>query len=308
MSIGHNHTGHTHGHGCAQHSRNAHRILLALILTGGFTVAEVIGGVISGSLALLADAAHMLTDTVALLFAWIAIRLSQRPADSERTYGYHRFPVLAAFANGVGLFFIVAWIFVEAAGRLLEPVEVLAGPMLAVAILGFVVNIASFVALHGADRSNLNVRGAMLHVLGDMLGSAGTCGAALVILLTGWTPIDPLLSVLVGLLVMRSAWFLVKDAAHILLEGAPTGADVREIADELVEHLPTVENVHHVHVWSLSQDRSLLTLHARISRDADPDSAVAAIQSHLAERFNIRHVTVQVEVEGCSDDSVAATC
>ncbi|MCY4550128.1 MAG: cation diffusion facilitator family transporter [Defluviicoccus sp.] len=297
---------HSHTHVGAGQGGNARRIFWALLLTGGFMVVEVIGGVISGSLALLADAAHMLVDTVALLFAWIAFRVSRRPADRARTYGYHRFPVLAAFANGVGLFFIVAWIYVEAAGRLAAPSAVLAGPMLAVAGVGLAVNIAAFAILHGADRSNLNVRGALLHVLGDMLGSAAAVAAAVVILTTGWTPIDPLLSILVGLLVLRSAWFLVRDAAHVLLEGTPERLDVREIGPDLVSHLAVVEDVHHVHAWSLSQERSLLTLHARIADGASPDAAVAAIQDRLAERFDIRHVTVQIEIEGCTDEPVPA--
>ena len=288
-----NHNMNGHGHAGTGHGSNARGIFWALLLTGGFMFAEVIGGVISGSLALLADAAHMLVDTVSLLFAWIAFRLSRRPADKARTYGYHRFPVLAAFTNGISLMFIIGWVFTEAVGRLFNPTEVLPGPMLAVAGLGLVVNVAAFVVLHGADRNNLNVRGALLHVLGDMLGSAAAVGAALIIMTTGWMPIDPLLSVLVGLLVLRSAWFLVKDAAHVLLEGVPGQLEVRE-------------DVHHVHAWSLSQERSLLTLHARIIEGANPDSATAEIQARLAKRFDISHVTVQIELEGCADDSVAA--
>ena len=299
----HAHIGGGHGHG---HGNNAQRIFWALLLTGGFVIAEVIGGVISGSLALLADAAHMLIDTVSLLFAWLAIRLSQRPADKARTYGYHRFPILAAFANGIGLVFIVIWIFAEAVDRLLDPTEVLAGPMLAVAGLGLAVNIAAFAVLRGADRTNLNVRGALLHVVGDMLASVAAIGAALIIMATGWMPIDPILSVLVGLLILRSAWLLVKDAAHVLLEGVPAALDVRDIGRDLVAHVAVVEDVHHVHAWSLSQDRSLLTLHARVTEGTNPDSAVAAIQARLEDRFDIRHVTVQIELEGCADAGVAA--
>ena len=309
----HTHThGHGHGHGHTGRGHagggltgNARRIFWALLLTGGFMFAEVIGGVISGSLALLADAAHMLIDTVSLLFAWLAIRLSQRPADKARTYGYHRFPVLAAFTNGISLVFIVIWIFVEAAERLFNPTEVLAQPMLVVAGMGLAINAAAFAVLHGADRNNLNVRGALLHVLSDMLGSVAAIGAAVIIMTTGWMPIDPLLSILVGLLVLRSAWFLVKDAAHVLLEGVPTQLDVHDIGRDLVSHVPAVEDVHHVHAWSLSQERSLLTLHARITEDANPDSAIAAIQARLANRFDIRHVTVQIELEGCTDGPAA---
>ena len=158
-----------------------------------------------------------------------------------------------------------------------------------------------------ADRSDLNVRGALLHVLGDMLGSAAAVGAALVIMTIGWMPIDPMLSILVGILVLRSAWFLVRDAAHVLLEGVPSQLDVREIGSDLISNVAVVEDVHHVHAWSLSQDRSLLTLHARIAEDTNPDSAVAAIRNRLATRFDVDHVTVQIELGGCADDSMAAS-
>ncbi len=188
---------------------NQRRVGWAALLTGGFMVVEAVGGVLSGSLALLADAGHMLTDAAALALAWLAFRIARRPSDWKRTYGFHRFQVLAAYSNGLTLFFIALAIAYEAFQRLREPAEVLGGPMLAVAVLGLVVNIAAFLVLHGADRESLNVRGAMLHVLGDLLGSAAAIVAALVILWTGWTPIDPLLSVLVAVLILRSAWFLV---------------------------------------------------------------------------------------------------
>ena len=296
----------SHGHG--GQADNMRRIFWALVLTGGFMLAEIVGAVISGSLALLADAAHMLVDTVALLFAWIAFKLSGRPADRSRTYGYHRFPVLAAFTNGISLLFIVGWIFTEAADRLVNPTEVLAGPMLAVALLGLVVNVAAYRVLYGADRTNLNVRGALLHIWGDMLGSAAAAGAAVVIMTTGWMQIDPLLSILVGLIVLRSALTLLRDAAHILLEGVPRQLDVREIGPDLVANIAVVEDIHHVHAWSLSQERSLLTLHARIVRDANPDTAIADIHARLANRFGIRHVTVQIELGGCTDDADQAGC
>lgn len=295
---------HGQEHSGTGHGGNARRIFWTLLLIGGFMVVEVIGGVISGSLALLADAAHMLIDTIALLFAWIAFRLARRPADSAHTYGYHRFPILVAFANGIGLLFIVAWIFVEAIGRLARPQEILASPMLVVACFGLAVNVAAFALLYGADRDNLNVRGALLHVLGDLLGSAAAVSAAVVIMTTGWAPIDPLLSFLVGLLVLRSAWILVRDAAHVLLEGTPRQLDVREIGTDLVSHLAMVEDVHHVHAWCLSQERSLLTLHARIAEGANPDLAVAAIRDRLAKRHDVNHVTVQIELEACTDDRV----
>jgi cobalt-zinc-cadmium efflux system protein len=191
---------HIRGHARAGDAR---RVFWAMWLIGGFMVVEVVGGLLSGSLALLSDAGHMLTDFAALLLAWFAFRLADRRADIRRSYGYQRFQVLAAFSNGLALFAIAGWIVVEAARRLADPVPVLAGPMLAVAALGLAVNVAAFVLLHGGSRDNLNLRGAALHVMGDLLASVAAIAAAVVILATGWTPIDPLLSVLVALLIHR---------------------------------------------------------------------------------------------------------
>ena len=231
---GHNHGhGHSHGHGHGyshgighshDHGLNRSRVLFALCLTGGFMVVEVIGGIVSGSLALLADAAHMLIDTLALFLTWLAFGLGARPADHARTYGYHRFPILAAFANGIGMLFVVGWICVEAVRRLHEPVEILATPMLVVAVLGLMVNVAAAAILMSADRENLNVRGAYLHVLGDLLGSVAAIAAAVVIMVSGWTMVDPLLSFLVAAIILRSTWFLLRDSGHILLEGTPASS------------------------------------------------------------------------------------
>ena len=268
-------------------------------------IVEIVGGIVAGSLALLADAAHMFVDTVALFLAWLAFKLSNRPADKVRTYGYHRFPILAAFTNGISLLFIICWVMFEAVDRLLNPQEVLGGPMLVIASLGLVINIVAFIILHGADRKNLNIRGAKVHVLGDMLGSIAAIIAGLVITIFGWTPIDPLLSVFICLIVLYSAWFIVKDSAHVLLEGVPTQLDVQNIRQDLVSNIDVVEDVHHVHVWSLTQDLTLLTLHAKIRKDTNPDSAIAGIQSRLAQAFDIGHVTVQIELEYCTDHALA---
>ena len=289
--------GHSHGGG-----NNRSRVLIALCLTGGFMFIEVIGGLLSGSLALLADAAHMLLDTVALFLTWLAFSLSGKPADRARTYGYHRFPILAAFTNGISLLFIVGWIFIEAVQRLLHPVEVLPGPMFAVATVGLLVNVAAAVVLYGAERDNLNIRGAFLHVMGDLLGSLAAVAASVVIMVSGWMLIDPILSVLVGVLILRSAWFLVRDAGHVLLEGAPARLDVQEIGSDLVGNLESIEDVHHVHAWSLAQDRTLLTLHARIGEGVDADAAINDVHRRLSERFGVNHATVQIEIESCVDD------
>ena len=282
---------------------NERRVFWAMLLTATFAVAEAVGGVLSGSLALLADAAHMLTDTAALGISYYAFRLSRRPATLRRSYGHARAQVLAALINGGALLVITVWIGIEAVRRLLDPVAVLGGPMLAVAMIGLAINAAAFLLLHGGDRRNLNVRGAALHVLGDLLGSLAAIAAAVVILLTGWTPIDPILSVLVALLILRSSWALVSHAWHVLMEGTPHGLDVPGLRRALVDAVPGVLDIHHVHAWSLTPDRSLLTLHASIGAGADPDAVLMQLQRQLAERFGIDHATIQVERDRCTDRS-----
>ena len=287
-----------HGHGPGPHTHDHHgderRLLWALLLTGSFMLAEAVAGVLSGSLALLADAGHMLTDTAALALSWWAARVAQRPATPERSFGHHRFQVLAALVNGSALIVVALWIMVEAARRLAQPIEVLGGTMLAVAVLGLLVNAASFGLLHGGSHGNLNIRGALLHVLGDMLGSVGAILAAGVILLTGWTPIDPILSVLVALLILRSAWALAGQAWHILMEGAPEGFDPTALCTDLVDHVPGVVQVDHVHLWSLTPERPLVTLDARIAPGTDHETALRALRERLAQAHGLRHATIEV--------------
>jgi cobalt-zinc-cadmium efflux system protein len=302
----HTHTGHRRGHGSAAGGSAAdrdseRRVLLAMLLTVGFMGAEVVGGILAGSLALLADAGHMLTDAASLALAWFAFRIARRPHDARRTYGYHRFQVLAAFVNGATLIAIVGWILIEAVRRLLAPVEVAGGLMLAVAALGLAVNVVAFWILHGGDRDNLNMRGAALHVLGDLLGSVAAIAGAVVILATGWMPIDPILSILVALLILRSASDLLGKSAHILLEGTPDWLDVDRLKADLVEAVPDVCDVHHVHVWMLTTERPLMTLHAVVRDGADPGAVLVALGARLRDRHGIAHATIQIEPAGCVD-------
>jgi cobalt-zinc-cadmium efflux system protein len=235
-----------HAHAHAHPARdNQKRVFWAMLLTGGFMLAEVIGGVLAGSLALIADAGHMLTDTASLALAWAAFRVGRWPQDLRRTYGYHRFQVLAGFVNGLALIAIVGWIAIEAVRRFFAPVEVLGGLMLAIAGLGLLVNLAAFAILRGGDRANLNLQGAVLHVLGDLLGSVGAIVAALVILWTGWTPIDPLFSLCVALLILRSAWLLLRRSAHILLEGAPDWLEMDDLRHAVTAAMPAIQDIHH---------------------------------------------------------------
>ncbi|RAW05977.1 cation transporter [Halomonas elongata] len=276
----------------------------AILLTGSFMVAELVGGVLSGSLALLADAGHMLTDAAALALALFAAWISRRPADTRRSYGYHRVQVLAAFVNGLTLIAIVVWIAIEAVRRLFAPVAVAGSTMLVIAGLGLVVNLVVFAILHMGDRENLNIRGAALHVLGDLLGSVAAIVAAVVILLTGWTPIDPLLSLLVAALILRSAWKLTRESGHILLEGTPEGLDVDRVKRELAEQLPAVRDVHHVHAWSLTPGRHLMSLHAILEEGADQERVLVDIKTMLSDSFAVEHATIQVESwRGCVDES-----
>ncbi len=285
-------------------SLDAKRVLLALWLTGTFMIVEVIGGLISGSLALLADAGHMLTDTMSLGLAWVAFRVSERPADVKRTYGYQRFQILAAFVNGITLLFVVGWILVEAVQRFFEPVNVMGRTMLFVAVIGLVVNLLAFRILRTGNQENLNLRGAALHVVGDLLGSAAAIIAASVILATGWMPIDPLLSMAVAFLILRSAWELVKRSAHVLLEGAPEWLDVAAMEKELTDTVPAVEGIHHVHVWSLTPAQCLLTMHARVNEggsDVDHTRVLLDLKRVLRERFGIDHATIEIDGEECAD-------
>jgi cobalt-zinc-cadmium efflux system protein len=270
-------------------------------------IAEIVGGLLSGSLALLADAGHMLTDFAALALAWLGFRLARQPADWRRTYGFDRFSVLVAFVNGIALFAIAAWIVIEAAHRLNAPVQVAGGLMLFVAAAGLIVNIVSFLILRTGDAHNLNIRAAVLHVIGDLLGSVAAVVAAIVILANGWMPIDPLLSILVALIILRSAWRVVADSGHILLEGSPPGFDARAVKDDIRAALPYVLDVHHVHAWSISEERPMVTLHANVSDSTKSSDAVRDIKRMLAEHFKITHATVEIEYGACGDDPHAPT-
>ncbi len=311
----HDHSGHrphgqgaggngAHSHGHAHHAgggTDARRVLIAAALTGGFMIAEAIGGILTGSLALLADAGHMLTDTVSLVLAWYAFRLAGRLATPRLTYGFDRVKTLVAYTNGITVFLLAAWIVVEAFHRFREPPEVLGGPMLAIALVGLAVNIGAFAVLAGSDRENLNMRGAILHVVGDLLGSVAALVAAAVILATGWMPIDPLLSTLVALLLFRSAWSLVRESGHLLLEGVPQELDRDRIARDLAEHVRGVREVHHMHVWSLDGSKNMATLHACLTDGTDSQEAVRAIKHRLAAGHGIEHATVEPEYGSCAD-------
>jgi len=296
---GHDHSDPLHSHAAGADER---RVAWAFVIIVAFLALQVVGGVISGSLALLADAGHMVSDAVALGMSWAALRIGRRPADPLRSYGYRRLEVLVAFANGCALFVVSAWIAFEALSRLVQPRVVHGAPMLAVAIAGLLANAVAFLVLSGGRRDNLNMRSAWLHVLGDLLGFAITVVAAAVILLTGWSRVDPILSLIVSALIVRSAVQIVRASGHILLEGTPAGLDVAQVREDLLAALPSVCDVHHVHCWSLTQEEQFITLHVRTNPGADLDALVPAINRRLEARFGITHTTIQVDHTECADE------
>ncbi|MCO7509475.1 CDF family zinc transporter ZitB [Serratia fonticola] len=278
---------------------NSKRLLAAFLVTTLFMVVEAVGGLLSGSLALLADAGHMLTDSAALLVALMAVHFSQRKPNARHTFGYLRLTTLAAFINAAALLLIVVFILWEAVRRFFEPQPVMGTPMLVIAVAGLLANLFAFWLLHrGNEEKNINVRAAALHVLGDLLGSVGAIAAAIIILTTGWTPIDPILSVLVSCLVLRSAWRLLKESFHELLEGTPQEVDINKLQKDLCLNIPEVRNIHHVHVWQIGEQR-LMTLHAQVIPPHDHDGLLRRIQAYLLEHYQIGHATIQMEYQHC---------
>lgn len=251
------------------------------------------------SLALLADAGHMLTDAAALLFALLAVQFSRRPPTVRHTFGWLRLTTLAAFVNAIALVVITLLIVWEAIERFYTPRPVAGNLMMVIAVAGLLANLFAFWILHrGSDEKNLNVRAAALHVMGDLLGSVGAIVAALIIIWTGWTPADPILSILVSVLVLRSAWRLLKDSVNELLEGAPVSLDINALQRHLSREIPEVRNVHHVHVWMVGE-KPVMTLHAQVIPPHDHDALLERIQDFLMHEYHIAHATIQMEYQVC---------
>ena len=287
---------HSHGHqGDHDHAHDAgeRRLLVALLILGCFTVVEAVGGYFANSIALLAEAAHMLADSASLGLALVAMRWGRRPPDDRRTYGHRRYQPLAAFINGQALLLLTIWVVYEAIQRLMSLPRVNGQWMLAIAVIGGIANLAAFCVLCGAR--SLNERGARAHVLSDLLGSGAATVAALLILLEGWTVVDPLLSLLVSALILRSAWALTRESADVLLQSVPPGFDVKHIEAELIGHVPGVIEVHHVHVWSMTGERPTITLHACVAPGAQGYGVPRLIHERLRERLQVEHTTVQIE-------------
>ncbi|WP_217913807.1 cation diffusion facilitator family transporter [Miltoncostaea marina] len=290
--------GHDHGQAHADArvgSRRALAIALALIAT--FMLAEIVGGLLTNSLALLADAAHMFSDAASLGLALGAIWLARRPPTPTRTFGYKRAEILAALVNGLTLVAVALWIFFEAYQRFDDPPEILGGWMLVVAVLGLLINVVALRILHGSAEESLNVSAAVRHVLADLLGSVGVIAAAVVILLTGWRPIDPLISVVIGVLVLASSWTILRDSVHILLEGTPRGMDLETLGRRMAR-VDGVREVHDLHVWTITSGFPALSAHVLVGRQEDCHRRRRELERVLRDEFGIEHTTLQIDHTG----------
>ena len=292
----------SHDHAHEMRETSTRRLTFALVLITGYMVAEVVGGILSGSLALLADAGHMLTDAASIALALAAMRFATRKPSARRTWGYHRLEVLAALANALALCVISAWIVFEAWQRFGSPPEVQAGLVLGVGSVGLAVNVAAAGMLHGSARENLNVEGAYRHVIADLLGSVAVILSGVLVWAFGWYLADPILSVVIGVLILVSAWRLLAKTVHVLLEGTPDRIDVSHLCDTLIA-VDGVTGVHDVHVWTLASGYDALTAHVMVDPDHSSrrDELLDRLRTIAYEHFDLQHVTLQLEtgMEAC---------
>lgn len=295
----HEHAGHAHNHAAGA---NAKMLTISLALTATYLVAEIVGAFAFNSLALLSDAGHMLTDVAALVIALMAIRIGQRAPDDKRTFGYRRFEILAAAFNALMLFAVAIYVLIEAVQRFRTPEPVQSTGMLVVAVIGLVVNLVSMRILMSGKDASLNVKGAYLEVWADMLGSIGVIAGALVIRFTGWTLMDPIVAVGIGLWVLPRTWILLRDTINVLLEGVPGGLRLPEIR-KAIGAVPGVTGVHDLHVWSMTTDDVNCTAHVEIAHPSHSDEVRSSVQAMLADRFDIEHCTIQTEAEPCSEEA-----
>ncbi|MBK0024731.1 cation transporter [Stenotrophomonas sp. S48] len=291
--------GHDHDH-LPSEIRHEKPLWWALGLTTTFLLVEVVGAFWTNSLALLSDAAHMATDTLALMIALVAVRLSRRPPDARRTYGYARLEALGAMINGAMLFVVAAYILWEAIERFRQPQEIASTGMLVIAAIGLVINLISMRLLQAGSGESLNVKGAYLEVWADMLGSVAVIVGALLIRWTGWKPIDPILAVLIGLWVLPRTWVLMREAINVLLEGVPKGTDVARVRERLGDH-EAVLDVHDLHIWALASSTPALTAHVVMREGSDADALRRTLSTRLHEEFGIDHVTLQIEADHCGE-------
>ncbi len=290
MSSDHNHA--------IPSTQNERALWWALGLTSAFLIAEVAAGIVLNSLALLADAAHMFTDAAALGIALVAVRIARRPPDAKRTYGYHRFEIIAAAFNALLLFGVAIYILYEAYGRFRAPADLQPVGMMMVAVIGLVVNLVSMKLLSSGKDNSLNMKGAYLEVWSDMLGSLGVLIAAVIILYTGWAWLDALVAVGIGLWVLPRTWLLLKESLNILLEGVPDGIDVDAVG-KAINAIPGVKSVHDLHIWALTSGKNSLTAHVVYDENAMSAELIDDIKDALADQFKVFHTTLQLEIKPC---------
>ncbi|RIX53187.1 cation transporter [Paenibacillus nanensis] len=296
-SQGHHHShGHHHGHHHHHGPNNKAGLAIALFITAGIMFLEFAGGLLTGSLALLSDSGHMLSDAGALALSLAAMWFAARPASPNKTYGYYRFEILAALLNGVALFVIAGFIVAEAVERIQNPPEVASGSMMLIAGIGLLANlISAWVLMRKGDvHGNLNVRSAYLHVLGDALGSVGAIIAGLLMMLFSWYIADPIISVIVALLILKSAWGIIKSTVHILMEGTPITVDADKVTASLLA-IEGVKNVHDLHIWTITSGLDSLSCHLLIEDSASSQQVLQQAVKRIEEEFRIQHTTIQVE-------------
>jgi cobalt-zinc-cadmium efflux system protein len=299
MAHNHNHehkhkhgTVHNHSHG---HNANKKALILSFCLTLGFMLIEFVGGLLTNSLALLSDAGHMLSDAVALGLSLAAFMFGQKAATPEKTYGYKRSEILAALLNGIALVVLSAYILYEAIMRLSSPPHVIGKGMMLISILGLIINVAvAWILSRGESKHNLNMRSAFLHVLGDLLGSAGAIIAAILILAFGWNIADPIAGMVVSVLILYSGWHVLKDSVEVLMESKPSDVDIDEVIT-LLKGIPGVEGIHDLHIWMITQEFPALTAHLLINKEYDRDEVLEKAIEVLAEHTGIHHITIQIE-------------
>ena len=301
---GHSHShGHAHGHGHAQghghgeRQRNKRRLLLTLVLAASYMIAEVVGGLLSNSLALLADAGHMLSDVAALALSLAALWIAERPPTAQRTFGYYRMEILAALVNAATLGVVAVLIVLEAIERLQAPQPVQGVLMIWIALGGLVMNLLGLWILHGGRAESLNIRGAWLHVLSDALGSVGAITAGLLVWAYGWIWADTLISVVIAVLIIVASWNLLREAVAVLMEHAPGGINVDQVHDSMIEY-PGVLSLHSLHVWTITSGLHALAAHVTVEDLDQHQRLLKELRDMLHERFGIDHITIQIELEG----------
>ncbi|MDR2951157.1 MAG: cation diffusion facilitator family transporter [Prevotella sp.] len=291
---GHEHShGHNHNH---VHNANKKALTISFFLIAGFMFVEFIGGYLTNSLALISDAGHMLSDAVALGLSLSALIFGARAATSSKTYGYKRFEILAALLNGIVLVLLSIFIFKEAIERLSSPPHVIGRGMMIISIVGLVINIIVAYILHsqGSTKENLNVRSAFLHVIGDLLGSVGAIIAAILIMLFGWYIADPIASMIVSLLVLYSGWNVLKESVNILMEAKPSNIDSEQVIS-ILKSIDGVEDIHDLHIWMITSDFSVMTVHLKVRTESDRDIILEKAKRSISKEFGIKHVTIQLE-------------